>query len=468
MKIAQHIFREYDIRGYIDRDLSDDFAYVLGQAYAQAASAAGKNDIAIGYDCRPTSKPYAQALARGIASQGLNACLIGTGPTSLVYYAVFNKAFGGGIQVTGSHNPSDMNGFKICIGKVGLSGAEIQDLKQRAMNFAEKFSGQASELSGKISEQEVLPEYIQFMIDNCSPFIGKKKLKVVVDAGNGVGGLAGPAVLRALKQEVIEMYCEPDGTFPNHHPDPSVPENLKDLVERVVAEKADLGIAWDGDADRIGIVSEKGEIIYGDMLVLILARRIIEEKPNAKIIADVKCSSLLFNDVRKRGAEAIMWKTGHSLIKTKLKETGADLAGEMSGHIFFGHRFFGFDCGIYCAARLIELLSNTDECVSDLLKDLPKTVSTPEIRVECPEDVKFRVVEQARESFKDYRVDLTDGVRIEFSDGWGLIRASNTQPVLVLRFEANSAESLSEYQKLVSEKLAALGASYDPAREYSH
>ena len=468
MKIAQHIFREYDIRGYIGKDLSEDFAYVLGQAYAQAAIASGKNDIAIGYDCRPTSKPYAQALAKGIASQGLNACLIGMGPTSLVYYAIFNKSFGGGIQVTGSHNPSDMNGFKICIGKVGLSGAEIQDLKKRSLQFAEKFTGQTNPSSGTISEQEVLPEYIKYMIENCTPFLGKKKLKIVVDAGNGVGGLAGPQVLRALNQEVIEMYCEPDGTFPNHHPDPSVPENLKELVARVISEKADLGIAWDGDADRIGIVSEKGEIIYGDMLVLILARRIIEEKANAKIIADVKCSSLLFNDVRKRGGEAIMWKTGHSLIKTKLKETGADLAGEMSGHIFFGHRFFGFDCGIYCAARLIELLSNTDSKVSELLKDLPKTVSTPEIRVDCDEEVKFKVVEKARESFNDYKVDLTDGVRIEFPDGWGLIRASNTQPVLVLRFEATSAESLSKYQKLVSEKLAALGANYDPACEYAH
>ncbi len=460
MKVAQHIFREYDIRGLIDTDLSADFAYLLGQAYAERALAAEKNDIAIGYDCRPTSRPYAEALARGIASRGLNACLIGMGPTAQVYFAVYNYPYGGGIQVTGSHNPSDMNGFKICIGKGGVFGEEIQQLKIAINKLAESFTGQAETVLGKITECNILPDYIDYIIKNCKPHLGQRKLKIIVDAGNGVGGMAGPEILRAFGHEVIELFCEPDGTFPNHHPDPSVPENLVDLVAKVKQEKADVGIAWDGDADRIGVVDEKGQIIYGDMLVLILARDILSKKPGATIIGDVKCSSLLFNDVNKRGGKGVMWKTGHSLIKSKLKELSADLAGEMSGHIFFGNRFFGFDCGIYCAARLVELLSNNTTVVSELLADLPKTYSTPEIRVDCPEDVKFKVVEKAREAFSDYTVDLTDGVRIEFPHGWGLIRASNTQPVLVLRFEATSEAELLSYQKLVSEKLADLGATY--------
>lgn len=457
MEINPTIFREYDIRGYVDTDLSEEFAYLLGRAYGTLARDNGKNDIAIGYDARLTSRPYAEKLAQGIAEEGINACLTGIGPTPQVYWAIFNKEFGGCIQVTGSHNPSDMNGFKICLGQHTLSGDEIQDLKKRALE-AQKGPAAAT-AQGTVSEQYIRDEYINDLIQNVKPHMGARKLKVVVDAGNGVGGLTGPEVLRQLGVEVIELYCEPDGTFPNHHPDPTVMENLEDLIAKVKETGADLGIGWDGDGDRIGAVDENGTVIFGDMLVLIYARSILEEIPGATVVGDVKCSSRLFADVEKRGGTAIMWKTGHSLIKNKLKETGAELGGEMSGHIFFNHRFYGFDDATYCSARLLEILSNTDVQASELLADLPPAVSTPEIRMDCPEEIKFQIPKLAREAFAEFEVDTTDGVRISFEHGWGLIRASNTQPVLVMRFEAETQEQLDSYEKLVTDRVEAIKAS---------
>jgi phosphomannomutase/phosphoglucomutase len=365
-----------------------------------------------------------------------------------MYYSIFKYGYGGGIQVTGSHNPPDMNGFKLCLGTHTLSGEEIQDLKARC----ERAHKPAQSL-GKIEKVNILPTYISELIGNVKPYLGKRKLKVVVDAGNGVGGLTGVEILRGLGCEVVELFCEPDGNFPNHHPDPTVLKNLTALIDKVKKETADFGIGWDGDADRIGVVDNNGEPIYGDMLLLLYAREILKEKPGSTIVGDVKCSFKLYQDIEKHGGKPIMWKTGHSLIKAKLKETGGELGGEMSGHIFFKNRFYGFDDAVYASARFIELMSNTSKKASELLEDLPKTVSTPEIRVDCPEEIKFKIAEKAKESFPEYTVNTIDGVRIEFPFGWGLVRASNTQPVLVMRFEATSDELLKEYESLVVSRI---------------
>ena len=452
MQIKDHIFREYDIRGIVDEDLSEDFAYILGRAYGSLARDNNKDNIGIGYDMRLSSRPYTDSLARGMADEGINVSITGLGPSPQLYWALFNKGLGGGIMVTGSHNPQNMNGFKICLGQDTLSGEQIQDLKQRAKKILSEDTPK-SDTPGQISEIDIKQDYINDLINNCKPHMGDRKLKIVVDAGNGVGGLVGPDVLRGLGVDVVELFCEPDGNFPNHHPDPTVMKNLVDLIAKVKEEKADFGIGWDGDGDRIGIVDENGEVIFGDMLVLMYARHILSQEPGATIIADVKCSSLLFDGIEKAGGKPIMWKTGHSLVKAKLKETGGLLAGEMSGHIFFKHRFFGFDDAMYCSARIAEILSQTEGPISSLLSDLPKTFSTPEIRRDCPEDIKFKIAEEAQKAFPEYTVQTIDGVRVEFENGWGLVRASNTQPVLVLRFEATSEEELNNYQSIVTERL---------------
>ena len=382
--------------------------------------------------------------------EGVDAVLTGMGPTPQLYYSIFADNRGGGIQVTGSHNPSDMNGFKICLGTSTLSGAEIQDLKSR-MTTLESKAPRGSR--GTLTENLIQKRYIDELIKNSKGMMGARKLKVVVDAGNGVGGLVGPEVLRQLGVEVVELYCNPDGRFPNHHPDPTELKNLTDLIKTVKDTKADFGIGWDGDADRIGVVDEKGQVIFGDMLLLIYARELLKTVKSPTVIADVKCSSLLFDTLNRAGAKAIMWKTGHSLIKGKLKETGGELAGEMSGHIFFKHRYFGFDDALYSSSRLVEIMSHHKGTISSLLADLPKMVSTPEIRVDCPEEVKFKIPLKAQTAFQDYKVDTTDGVRISFENGWGLIRASNTQPVLVMRFEANNQANLEKYRSIVLERL---------------
>lgn len=447
MKLNPLVFREYDIRGMVGSDLSPDFAYLLGRAYATLAKENGKNNIAVGHDCRESSPHYAQALQKGISDEGIDTVFSGMGPTPQLYFTIFSKNMGGGIQVTGSHNPSDMNGFKICLGTGTLAGPQIQDLKTRMQHLSA--AAPSAPGKGKISEINIRPEYVANLIQNSKPHIGPRKLKVVVDAGNGVGGMVGPETLRGLGVEVIELFCEPDGRFPNHHPDPTVLENLEHLIAAVKKNQADFGIGWDGDADRIGVVDERGQVIFGDMLLLIYAREILKSEPGATIIGDVKCSHVLFDDLKKRGANAIMWKTGHSLIKNKLKETHGALGGEMSGHIFFKHRYFGYDDALYASQRLVEIMSHHNGPCSSLIADLPKRVSTPEIRVDCPDEIKFKVVEKAQKAFTEYNVDLTDGARISFGDGWGLVRASNTQPVLVMRFEAPTEAKLKQYQDLV-------------------
>jgi phosphomannomutase/phosphoglucomutase len=455
IKIPAHIFREYDIRGTVGVDLSEDFAYLLGRAYATLAKEHGKNNIAVGHDCRLTSPAYAQALVQGLNEEGISTLTTGMGPTPQLYYAIFKQNLGGGIQVTGSHNPADMNGFKICLGTHTLSGEQIQDLRVR-MEAATKRN--PSEKRGSNEDLPIRDTYINELIENIKPHLGKRKLKIVVDAGNGVGGLTAPRVLRGLGVEVVELYCETDGRFPNHHPDPTVLENIKVLRQTVRDTKADFGIGLDGDADRIGVVDQHGDVIFGDMLLLIFAREILKEKPGATIIGDVKCSDLLFSDLRARGGNAIMWKTGHSLIKGKLYETGGVLAGEMSAHIFFKHRYYGFDDAVYAGIRLVEIMSKISTPLSSLLSDLPRRISTPEIRVDCPEEIKFKIVSEAQKKLARYNTDTTDGVRVTFDNGWGLVRASNTQPVLVMRFEADTQQHLDEYQKIVTSEIEQIKA----------
>jgi phosphomannomutase/phosphoglucomutase len=456
MQINPVIFREYDIRGTVGTELSDEFARLLGRAYATLANEHGFNRIGVGYDCRLSSPGYAQALAEGLADGGLDVVITGMGPTPQLYHAVFTHDLGGGIQVTGSHNPPDMNGFKILLGKQTLSGVQIQDLKTRCERVV---SQPPTGTRGKITTLDLRESYIKALIDNVKPHMGTRPLKIVVDAGNGVGGLVGPAVLRGLGVEVIELFCEPDGRFPNHHPDPTELKNIKDLIAAVKQHKADFGIGWDGDADRIGVVDERGEPVFGDMLLLIYGRAILAEKPGATIIGDVKCSSQLFDDLRSRGANAIMWKTGHSLIKSKLKETHGDLAGEMSGHIFFKHRYHGFDDALYSSARLVEIMSKHTGPLSSLLSGLKPMLSTPELRVDCPESIKFKIASLAQDAFKEFKVETIDGVRVTFDKGWGLVRASNTQPVLVMRFEAESAELLESYRKTVIDRIETIKSS---------
>ena len=345
-------------------------------------------------------------------------------------------------MITGSHNPPDHNGFKICLGKSTIHGEEIQKLRMIIENndFA---TGE-----GTVTELEIKEIYKKELLKrlNCS----KKKLKVVIDAGNGTGGLIAPDLYRSLGMEIIELFCNTDGNFPNHHPDPTEEKNMVHLIEKVRETGADLGIAFDGDADRIGVVNEKGKIIWGDQLMVLFSREILKEIPASSFIAEVKCSQSLFDDIEKHGGRAIMWKVGHSLIKKKLVEEKAVLAGEMSGHIFFAHRFYGFDDAIYSGGRVLEILSNTKNTLSELLFDLPDTVNTPEIRFPCSDEVKFNIVEKVASHFKEeYKVVDIDGARIIFPDGWGLVRASNTQPVLVMRFEAKTKESLENIRNKV-------------------
>ena len=460
MIASEKIFREYDIRGTVDTDFDAAFVRRLGVVYAAlvrescgAEQPDGKKAVvAVGRDCRLSGEALVDALSEGLREGGVDVLYCGMGPTPQLYYSVITQKVDGGIQVTGSHNPPDQNGFKMMVGQRTLSGDDIRDLRSRV--FAEE--SPIDQTRGEFKEFDAQAAYISELIERSKPHMGSRRLKVVVDAGNGVGGMVGPAVLRGLGCEVIELYTEPDGRFPNHHPDPTVLENIVELRKRVVEDKADLGIGWDGDADRIGVVDELGNPIYGDMLLVIFGRQLLKEISKPTIIGDVKCSKLLFSDLSSRGANAVMAKTGHSLIKAKLKELSAELAGEMSGHIFFAHRYYGFDDAIHSSARLLEIMSSCDKPLSELLGDLPKMVSTPEIRLDCPEEQKFAIVEKAQQAFPEYEVNTLDGVRVEFENGWGLVRASNTQAALVMRFEAETDSQLSEYQKLVEDRIAKL------------
>ena len=444
------IFREYDIRGLAEKEFNKEFALLLGKVHGTMIGEAGGSRVSVGRDCRATSDQYAEAVIAGLISTGLRVVDLGVCPTPLLYFSLFHLNTDGGIEVTASHNPSDYNGFKLCIRKDTLYGEQIQEIRVRMEQnrFIEK-------PGGKSEHYQIVPPYQQHLLNDVPRL--KRLLKVVVDAGSGVGGPVAPPIFRHLGCTVWEIACTPDGSFPIHHPDPTVPENLKALIDKVRCEGADLGIAYDGDADRIGAVDEQGNIVWGDELLIIFARDILQRNPHATIISEVKCSQRLFDDIGKRGGVPIMWKAGHSLLKAKLKETNALLAGELSGHMFFKERYFGYDDAIYASLRLLEIIANSDRPFSALLADLPKTVSTPEIRIDCPDDRKFTIAERAKEYFrKHYDTIDIDGVRVQFPEGWGLIRASNTQPALVLRFEAQSAEKLAEYRALVESKLKEL------------
>ncbi|MBS1797805.1 MAG: phosphomannomutase/phosphoglucomutase [Acidobacteria bacterium] len=438
----QNIFREYDIRGIVGPQLTDETVAVLGRAIGTFFNSNGARRVAVGFDARESSPRFCELLTRGFNESGLDVVLVGRVPTPVLYHTVFTRDVDGGVMITGSHNPADHNGFKICLGKQTLFGSQIQEIKRIAL--ANDFARGA----GKVETIEVLAAYEKDIVSKIE--IGTRKIKAVVDGGNGMGGVTAVPVYKALGVGLVELFTEPDSDFPNHHPDPTVTENLQDCVAAVRETGADLGIAFDGDGDRIGVVDETGRIIWGDELMVLLSREILKERPGATIIAEVKCSRNLFEDIARHGGTPLMWKAGHSLIKAKMKETQAALAGEMSGHIFFADKFYGFDDATYAGARVLEILSKTDKKLSELLSDLPETFSTPELRVDCPDEKKFDVVAAIAGEFAATNEVITiDGARIVFEHGWGLVRASNTQAILVLRFEADTAENLAKIRSTV-------------------
>lgn len=439
------VFREYDVRGVVDRDLNPDFVNLLGRAIGTYAMRHSVRQMTLGRDCRLSSEAYHDIVSRGIRAAGVNIIDIGLCATPMLYFSIRHFQADGGIMITGSHNPPDFNGFKICIGPDTIYGEEIQELR-RIIESSSFATGE-----GSFRQEDITCTYKDYLFRHVD--IGEG-LKVVLDGGNGVGGLFALPLLRRYGCRVTELYCDPDGSFPNHFPDPTIPENLRELIRLVRDEKADAGIAYDGDADRIGVITDRGDVLWGDELLLLFARYILKKNPNAAIIGEVKCSQKLYDDITKNGGRAIMWKVGHSLIKGKMKEEKALLAGEMSGHIFFADRYFGYDDAIYASLRLLEILSETGMKLSELLADVPRTFTTPEIRVDCPDRIKFRVVDAVREHFQNtHDIIAIDGVRVPFVDGWGLLRASNTQPVLVLRFEAATEERLAVIRKSIEDVL---------------
>ena len=450
MKIRKGIFREYDIRGIVGKDLSKDVYAAIGQACGRYMRRKKKhNCFCIGRDGRFTSKDYANALIDGLTSTGMDVIDIGQVPTPLLYYGLFTLPVDGGIMVTASHNPKEYNGLKVAVGKATIHGKEIQKLYKLCDGMGEFPHGNTYlPRPVTITRRNLAPKYMNRVAGDVKL---KRKLKVVVDAGNGPGGVVAVPLYEKMGCEVIPLYCEVDGSFPNHHPDPTIPENLKKLISTVKRTKADCGIAFDGDVDRIGIVDETGDIIWGDRLLIIFARDILKDRPGATVISEVKASRVLFEEIRKHGGNPVMWKTGHSLIKAAMRQFKAEVAGEMSGHMFFKHRWYGFDDAIYAGARLLEILAAGRRPLSRYLANVRKTFVTPEIRLETEESKKYAIVKAAREYFIEQGLEVNDidGARIEFSDGWGLLRASNTSPVLVMRCEANTRKRLNEIVKLV-------------------
>ncbi len=439
------IFRQYDIRGVIDTDLTSVVAESLGRAFGTYVRRKKLKTVAVGGDNRLHTDMLKAPFMAGLQACGCKVIDIGTVPTPTLYYAHFSLDSDAAVQITGSHNPAEFNGFKMVLQRESFYGDQIQELARicRENNFV---SG-----SGSYRQESMLSAYHDMIVDKIKL---ARPLKVVLDAGNGTAGFIAPQIMRSLGCEVVELYCEPDGRFPNHHPDPTVPENLRDLIAKVRETGADAGIAYDGDSDRLGVVNEHGEILWGDQLLALYAREILQEGP-APIIFEVKCSTALIEDIRKHGGEPVMWRTGHSLIKKKMKELNSPLAGEMSGHIFFKHEYFGFDDAIYATARLLRILSKSNEPLSGLLSDLPSYPSTPEIRFDCPDDIKFKAVAKLKEVFTgDFELIDVDGMRVVYPDGaWGLVRASNTQPVLVMRFEARTIERMEAIKHEMETKL---------------
>ncbi len=439
-----YIFRQYDIRGIAGEDLTEEVAKNIGKAVGTYLRKYGKN-VVVGRDNRKSSLKLGDALIEGFLSTGCDVIDIGTLPTPLLYFSIHLYSQTGGVMLTGSHNPPEYNGFKICKGLSSVYGEEIQKLREiiEQKNFQEG--------KGKLIKKDPKDDYIDFISKQVDI---NPNLKIVIDAGNGTAGFVIPSLMKKLHLKPSYLYLEPDSNFPNHLPDPTIPENMKDLVAQVKEQKADVGIGYDGDVDRIGAIDNKGRIVWGDKLLCLYAGEILSRHPKSKIIMDVKCSQATVEYIEKYGGEPIMWKTGHSLIREKMRETGALLAGEMSGHMFFKDNYLGFDDAFFASLRLLDILSKSKKKFSELVDEIPYYYSTPEIRVDCPEEEKFKVVNELKEYFKKkYKTIDIDGVRILFENGWGLIRASNTQPILVLRFEAKNEKELQEIKNEVKNKL---------------
>jgi len=444
-----NILREYDIRGIVGDTLTEEDAYALGRTFGAKAHGEGARTIAVGRDGRTHSGMLEAELTRGLNDSGISVMQIGMGPSPMLYFATHYLDVDGGIQVTGSHNPSDYNGFKLLLKGRSVFGGEIQEIGQRAA------SGHWHEGSGTVEEVDIREAYVERLLQDFSG----KPFRIGWDAGNGAAGPVLDMLVDRLPGQHHVIFSQVDGTFPNHHPDPTVEANLKDLKALVEREQLDFGIAFDGDGDRIGAVDGQGRVIWGDQLMLILAEPVLKELPGATIIADVKASQILFDRVAELGGKPLMWKTGHSLIKSKMKETGAPLAGEMSGHIFFKHRWYGFDDALYAAVRLIEAVSQSGQSLTEIMDAMPKSVATPEMRFEVDEPRKFAIVEEVRDRLASdgARVDATDGVRVSTPDGWWLLRASNTQDVLVARAEAKDAAGVERLVAQIDEQLAKSG-----------
>jgi len=435
------MFREYDIRGIAGKDMNADDVVLIGKAIGTYLLRQGNSNLTVGQDCRTTSPRYAQKLIQGLTETGCDVVDIGVCPTPVAYFSIRHLRKQGNVMVTASHNPPEYNGFKICSGFDSVYGEQIQQI----LKYIQKNDFESG--NGNVETYDVVPYYKAHLLENITV---RKNLRVGIDAGNGTAGITAVPITKNLGCDVFDIYCDMDGTFPNHEADPTVLENMTDLIALVREKKLDVGFGYDGDGDRIGVVDEEGNLVFGDKLMILFAREILTRKPGATFISEVKCSQTMYDDIEKHGGRAIMWKTGHSLIKQKMKEENAVLAGEMSGHIFFSDRYLGYDDAVYASCRLLEILSTTGKKLTELLADIPETFSTPEIRVECPDHIKFDVVRQVTEYFRErYDVIDIDGVRVLFSDGWGLVRASNTQPALVLRFEAMSEDRLSEIRELV-------------------
>lgn len=456
------LFREYDLRGIVGNELTDPIAEQVGRAYCTYVKDRGVKTITVGRDGRLSSPGLFKSLVKGLLAGGINVIDIGICPSPLVYFSLHQLPVDGGIMITGSHNAAEYNGFKICVGKEAIHGESIQELR-RVMEAGQFVKGQ-----GTLSEHAIIPDYLAYLKKSFAG-VDAKSLHIVIDCGNGAASLVAREALELLGCRVTGLYCDLDGRFPNHHPDPTVLENLDELVAAVVRHNADVGIGYDGDADRIGTIDEKGQVLWGDRLMVVYSRDILAKKPGSTIISEVKASQCLYDDIARQGGRPIMWKTGHSLIKSKMKSEQAVLAGEMSGHMFFADRYFGYDDAIYASCRLVEILARTGKSLSSLVADLPVTSVTPEIRVDMPDIIKFDVVKSVQDHLANFAksgeplgpkkltlrdVITIDGVRAVFEGGWGLIRASNTQPALVLRFEAVSAEHLNDIRAVIEGELA--------------
>ncbi|MFQ6069667.1 MAG: phosphomannomutase/phosphoglucomutase [Candidatus Aminicenantales bacterium] len=437
------IFREYDIRGIVDSDLNNQVVETLGRGIGTYIRQKKRREVVLGRDCRLSSKPYARALTKGLLSTGCKVQNLGIIPTPVLYFTMYHKKKEAGVMITGSHNPPEYNGFKIMIGEETLYGNEIQRIF-RIIKSKDFFLEEGKHLGSF----DIIPEYKEYVIKNINT---SRKMKAVLDAGNGTAGVIASPIFKTLGCEVEELYCEMDGSFPHHHPDPTLPGALEELIKKVKEAGADFGVAYDGDGDRIGVIDDKGNIIWGDQLIALFCRDILPSNPGAAVISEVKASKVLYEEIERLGGRPIMWKTGHSLIKKKIKEEKALLAGEMSGHIFFADRYFGFDDAIYASARVLELVSRSKKKLSEMLEELPRTYTTPEIRVYASEEVKFKIVEEVKKELAaKYPVIDIDGVRAIYPRGWGLVRASNTQAVLVLRFEAETEKDLEAIKKEVN------------------